>query len=321
MKSAQGMQLVFGIVVGLLCRPVLRLLIRSITIRVENETAIMITRFGKLIRVIKEPGLHFFIERSMPWIRLWPVSLQRDFRDYVDIHINDCRGTSVIIDLWIEFKIVDPEKALFSIEGWEQSLKSVLTHSATSILCTKEFNEILCNRNELGHVLQNDIQTDTARWGIEVEMVMIRKVSLLPDVSRQMFTTVAARLERAKANLEEEGRLQVAQLEAETSSKIAALVAEAKGQYPAAVGRAFMQLKKSPKILKAYQELYELALVRPHRLVSFQGFDAKEMKAIDAAMVAPPMTELISSEANSMPQMAGGVMLPPLSSAEDYLKS
>ena len=282
---------IIGCMTGAFIYPLFLLLFHSLTIQVEDETSVLVIVFGKLVRTITQPGLHIFPKRLFPWVSLVTVSLQRDFRQYQNIHINDCRGTTVIIDFWIEFRIVDPEKALFHVEDWEQSLQSLLTHSATSILCAQEFNKILCNRNEFGIILQNDIKAETIRWGLEVEMVMIQKVSLLPEVSRQMFATVAAKLERAKANYVEEGILRAAQLEAEISAKLAALVAEAQGQYPAAIGKAYSQLGKKPQVLQAYQELYELSLVRPHRTVSFHGFLANEVREMDAAMIAPPFIE------------------------------
>jgi len=300
---------ILGAIAGITVLPVLRLVFNALTIRAEDETVILVTSFGRLVRQYKEAGLHFFPERILPWVKVVPVSLQRDFRHYRDIHVNDCRGTTVIIDLWIEFRIRDATKALFHVEDWERSLQSLLTHSATSILCTQEFKQILCNRTELGSTLQRDISAETARWGLEIENVFIRKVSLLPEVSRAMFGTVAARLERAKADVVEEGRLRVAMLEAQTAARVSQLVAEAKGQYPAAVGRAFDLLKKQPEVLQAYTELYELSLVRPHRMVSFQGFADNEVKAIEAAMVAPPMSDMVPH--GSTP------MIPALSSAQD----
>ena len=78
---------------------------------------------------------------------------------------------------------------------------------------------------------------------MKVDQVFVRHVALLPEVSRQVFGTVAARLERARAVLIEQGRLDVAQLEAETARRVAQLVGEAKSQYPLAVGRALKRLK------------------------------------------------------------------------------
>ena len=67
--------------------------------------------------------------------------------------------------------------------------------------------------------------------------------------------------------------------------RVAALVAEAKGQYPAAVGRALAEIKPRPKLFQAYNELYELSLVRPHRTIAFRGFDGGDIRAADAAMM------------------------------------
>lgn len=128
-----------------------------------------------------------------------------------------------------------------------------------------------------------------------------RNVSLLPDVSRQVFQTVAARLERAKAHVEELGRLTCAELEAATQVRVAELVAEAKGQYPAAVGRALARIGQRPPVLAAYNELHALSLVRPHRTVTFRGFSADELRAVDAAMMVPHEPGAASGGVPSLP--------------------
>ena len=125
-------------------------------------------------------------------------------------------------------------------------------------------------------------------------LVFLRDLSLLPDVARQVFASVAARLELAKAHIEEEGRQSVSLLEAQTAAKVAGLVADAKGQYPAAVGRALDGLAKNPPVLSAYETLYALSLVRPHRTVVFSGFEPGEVRTMDAAMVAPGPGDTLS---------------------------
>ncbi|MFM2419246.1 MAG: hypothetical protein RL385_3969 [Pseudomonadota bacterium] len=145
----------------------------------------------------------------------------------------------------------------------------------------------MCDRTELSELLRRDIVEETERWGIEVELLLIRNVQLLPEVSRQIFESVAARLERVKADVEEHGRLAVAQCEADTNVRIAALVTEAKAQYPLAVGAALAELGRTPDVLAAYRTLYKLSLVRPHRTFAFSGFGEAELRAVDAAMLVP----------------------------------
>lgn len=289
--STQILQTIAGLVVGCGVIPLVKFLFHMVTVQVEEGTAVLVTRFGKLVQVVREPGAHLCLSRVLPWVRTIPVSMQRDFRHYSNIHLNDRSGTTLVVDLWIEFRITNPTRALFEIENWEMALQSLLTHSATSILGMQSFHQILENRGELGGSLKADILNETSRWGLVVEEVFIRQVSLLPEISRQMFASVAARLERAKADVEEEGRLQVAELEARTAAQVVELVAEAKGQHLRAVGDAYEELAEDPVILNAYKQLYELSLIRPHRTHTFYGFAENELKSADAAMMIPPLRE------------------------------
>jgi len=289
--STQILQTIMGLAVGCALVPFVRFLFHSITFQVEEGTAVLVTRFGKLVKVVREPGAHAYFAKLLPWVRTIPVSMHRDFRHYANIHVNDRSGTTLVVDLWIEFRITSPTRALFEIENWEVALQSLLTHSASSILGMQSFHQILENRGELGESIKTDILSETSRWGLVVEEVFIRQVSLLPEISRQMFAAVAARLERAKSDVEEEGRLQVAELEARTSAQIAALVAEAKGQHLLAVGDAYEQIADNLVVLNAYKELYELSLIRPHRTHVFYGFAETELKGTDAAMMIPPLRE------------------------------
>jgi regulator of protease activity HflC (stomatin/prohibitin superfamily) len=269
---------------------------RYLTARVEDEEAVLVTRWGRLSQVLDKPGLHVLPSRVLPWVRLVPVSLRHDFRHFEAIAVNDARGTTVVVDAWLELRVVDPAKATFEVADWDRSLKNLVTHSVISILGNRDFHEILRDRSELGSLLQKDIATETARWGIAIDHVFIRNVSLRPEVTRQLYDTIAARLERAMADIEEEGLQRAALLEAETNARIAGLVAEAKGQYPAAVGRALGALRDRPKVLTAYNELYELSVLRPHRTVAFQGFDeGAPLRAVDAAMLVP-MSPLETAE-------------------------
>ncbi len=263
------------------------LLFRSMTIKVEDETAAMVLSFGRLKEVIRKPGLHAYPTRIFPWVRVIEMSLQRDFREYYSISLNDQNGTNVIVDLWLEFRIECPEKALFEVEDWEAALKSLVVQSATSILCSKSFQEILVSRNEISETMYEGIAAETSRWGVHVIALLIKNVGLPPDVSRRILGSVSAKLERAKALIDEEGRLQIEKLEAQTEADVAALNAEAKSQYSLAVGRAYHELGQDAEVFVHYKELYELSRLVPGRVVYFDGFDEDKIRPIDAAMIAP----------------------------------
>lgn len=289
-----SLQLFVGIALGIAVPLVCAGLFRAVTVAVEDEEAVLVTSFGRRIATWTEPGLRWLPARIFPWVRVIRVSLQRDFQHFKKIHVNDARGTTLLVDLWLEYRVVDPARAVFQVADWKESLRNVVTHAALSLLGSREFQDILTDHSELGKLLQAEIADETERWGVRVELVFLRDLSLLPEVARQVFGAVAARLELAKAHIEEEGRQTVSLLEAETAAKVAGLVADAKGQYPAAVGRALDGLAKNPPVLAAYEALYELSLVRPHRTVVFQGFGPGEVRTMDAAMIAPGPGDALS---------------------------
>ncbi len=276
---------VLAAVAGLLALPMLAWFLRALIIEVQEREVALVTQFGRLVETLTTPGFHVWPSRIFPWVQVIPVSLRRDFRLFRGIHVNDARGTTVIVDLWVEFRIVDAARATFSVADWDRSLQNLVAHSATSILGNRDFNAILCDRDELGKILEAEVADETKRWGLAVEHVFIHKVSLLPDVSRQIFQTIAARLERAKADIEESGHLEVAELEAETDTRVASLVAEAKAQFPLAIGQALTRLRATPAVFEAYEDLHRLSLLRPHRTIAFRGFD-EGVRAIDAAMIS-----------------------------------
>jgi hypothetical protein len=70
-------------------------------------------------------------------------------------------------------------------------------------------------------------------------------------------------------------------------------------------------MKKTPATFEAYNELYELSLVRPHRTVTFRGFDSDELRATDAAMIVPGVDGATNGNGATPPQ------LPPLPARPD----
>lgn len=282
-------QLLLGLALGALALPLLLLLSRLLTVQVDDNAAALVTRFGKHVRTLTRPGLHFLPARIFPWVRVLPVSLRRDGRRFPGVAVNDARGTTVTVDLWLELRVTDPVRASFAVDDWQASLPNLVARAATAVLGDRTFHEILASHDELADLLRADIDAQTGPWGLKIASVLIRDVHVLPAVSRDLLATINARLERARAEIQERGRLAVSALDADTAAAIAPLVAEARAQYPLAVGRALADLRRDPPVHAAYQELYALSLLRPHRTIAFRGWAPGELRAADAAMLVPPL--------------------------------
>lgn len=286
MNSQDTLQLLMGAGAGVGALWLVTFLFRAMTVSVDDRQVALVTVFGKFTQKLARPGLHVVPGKLFPWVKVRQVSKARDFRSYKGIHVNDSRGTTMLVDLWVELHLVDSVKAQFAVTDWDKALQSVVAHAAISILGKSDFQQVLQDRQELGERLRSDIAREAERWGLSIDSAFIQQIELLPEVANELSNTIAARLERATAEIEATGRLEVAQLEADTSREVATLVADARAQYPLAIGAALEQLKQTPEVLEAYLELYELSQLRPGRTVAFRGFEGTQaLRSADAAML------------------------------------
>ncbi len=234
-------------------------------------------RFGKLHHRTREAGLAGATKRLVPYDTWITVSRQWDERIYREIETNDHQGTIVKVDLRLTFRINDGERALFAVNDWEAALESTALHETAAQLAGKDRTQFLRCAPELVGQLTASIRKSMTTYGIEVGDVRIMNVEFRPEVTRQMFETVAAKLEVAKAEYEEKGRTDAALLLARTEQRVAELEAKAKTESLKAVGRAYQQLRTRTEVFEAYEDLYRLSQLDPSRVVSFDGFDGGEL--------------------------------------------
>jgi regulator of protease activity HflC (stomatin/prohibitin superfamily) len=289
MNTQGWLQLLGGAVLGAGLVSLVVRLFKAMTVAVDDRQVALVTVFGRFTEKLSRPGLHVRPMKLFPWVEVRHVSKARDFRSYKGIHVNDSRGTTMLVDLWVELHIVDSVKSQFAVTNWDEALESVVAHASISILGKSDFQQVLQDRQELGERLRADIAREAERWGLVIDSAFIQQIELLPEVAGQLSTAIAARLERATAEIDATGRLEVAQLEADTSKEVATLVAQARAQYPLEVGAALAEVKQTPKVLEAYLELYELSQLRPQRTVAFRGFEGEhKLKSVEAAMLQTP---------------------------------
>jgi len=250
----------------------------------ENKTAVIL-HFGKVSQVREKPGLLWLAARRMPWCEIKMISRARDYRAYDDIHSNDEAGTYVRVDAWVELRVVDPVKSLFAVSNLNDALRSVTYDAVAAALGARTFAEIVQNDAAIAASISSVIAKAAAPWGVEIEAFWLKNIHVRTELEDQLTQAIAARLELAKARLEEEGRLRIEDLEAQTQLDVAEKLAHAKGQYPEKVGAAYQKLGNHPEVLDAYQTLLRLGTYDASRTVVFDGFASNDVRAMDAAMM------------------------------------
>lgn len=282
------MSLMFGLSIVAILSGGAVLLFIFVTHQVGEQTEAFVLKFGKVTRVLTEPGLYWLPDKLWPWVQVISVSKQTDGRLFKDIQLSDRFGTTIVVDLWVEFRISDTHRALFSVENWDEVLESVVLHSATAILSTFDIEQILKNRLELAEKIRSNISVESDRWGLSLRSVMVQNVGLLPDTSKRMFQSVAAKIERTTALVQEEGRLRVAELEAATTRKIAELNGISRSQTLIELGKFYRSLDR--ETLKKFQEYWEIQNTDPKKLVTFTGFDGHPLEMAEAVKSVEAVT-------------------------------
>jgi regulator of protease activity HflC (stomatin/prohibitin superfamily) len=243
-----------------------------------------VLRFGRLARRIDEPGLHFLVDDPAPWTRTVRVSRRLRASLLRDLEVHDVAGTELGVDVFVEYRVTDPVLATFAIENLSDALEKLVAHSVITVLGARRCTEILRDAGALGDAIQAETTAEAAAWGVTVSRVLFQQIRPSQMAGEQLLAEVAARLEKVKARIEEEGRQAVALLHARTAAEVAGQIAEARGQYPRAVGRAYAAMRAAPSVYAEFRALHDLVLLRPGHTVAFLGFEPGEIRASEAPM-------------------------------------
>ena len=260
------------------------LFLRS-TVRVQPYRTTLLLRFGKCIEELREPGLYFRPTLLVPGYRSIEVSRQLDFETLRELHVTDRDGTTLRVDLWIECRVEDAKRSVFAVESWRDAIRNSLLHSLTDATASRRLDSVIRNREALAGEMLDAIRADAESWGVRVEQLWIQDVRILPEIAKQFFDRVAARLEMEKSRVEEQGRIEIQLHQAETEREVAVMHAQARAMHPLAIGRAYSRINENSTVFEAYQELYRLSLIQPNSTVTFVGFKPGDIRAMDAVMI------------------------------------
>ena len=119
----------------------------------------------------------------------------------------------VTVDAVLYYKVIDPEKAILNVENYVQATRLAAQTSLRETIGKVSLDELLSEREKIGHHLQEIIDAKTEEWGIKVSSVEIRDVV----IPRDLQDAIAR---QAQAERERRARVILAQAEVEASEKM-----------------------------------------------------------------------------------------------------
>lgn len=166
----------------------------------------VIFRLGRLTGS-KGPGLIFVI----PGIdRMVKVSLRIITTDVPPQDVVTRDNVSIVVNAVILFRVVDPVKAVNSVESYLESTFQYAQTTLRAVLGSAELDTVLGERETLNKKIQEILDHHTEPWGIKVSAVEIKQVDLPKEMQRAMATQAEAERQRRAKVIAATGEAQAA---------------------------------------------------------------------------------------------------------------
>jgi regulator of protease activity HflC (stomatin/prohibitin superfamily) len=257
---------------------------------VQQYEQALIFRFGKVLPGTRGPGLTV--------IRPIGDRLQKVNMQIVAMAVPAQEGitrdnVTVRVDAVVYFRVVDPIKAVVNVQNYMFAVSQQAQTSLRSIIGQSEMDQLLSERDSVNRELRRVIDEPTeGPWGIRVERVEIKDVSLPESMKRSMSRQAEAERERRARIITADGEYQ--------ASKRLAAAANVMARDPAA-----LQLRLLQTVVEVASERNS-TLVMPVPVELLRFFE-KMTPAGPSAEVPSSLADFGDAEAATAGTAIGGV--------------
>jgi regulator of protease activity HflC (stomatin/prohibitin superfamily) len=248
----------------------------------------IVFRWGRALPGLRQPGL--------TWInpvtdRLRKVNMQIIVAAVPGQEAITHDNVTVKVDAVVYYRVVDPIKAIINVQNYTYAISQVAQTSLRSVIGQSDMDQLLSERDQINAKLKDVIDAPTEQpWGVRVERVEIKDVSLPESMKRSMSRQAEAERERRARIISADGEYQ--------ASKKLAQAAAVMSADPAA-----LQLRLLQTVVEVAAEKNS-TLVMPFPVELLRFFDRT---APAAAQARPPASE---AEDTAIPPSVTAPQLP-----------
>ncbi|MFF3287622.1 slipin family protein [Streptomyces sp. NPDC003023] len=190
----------------------------------------VVFRLGRLRENVRRPGFTMIVpavdrmRKVNMQIVTMPVPAQEGItRDNVTVRV----------DAVVYFRVIDAANAVIEVEDYRFAVSQMAQTSLRSIIGKSDLDDLLSNREKLNQGLELMIDSPAVGWGVQIDRVEIKDVSLPEAMKRSMAR-------QAEADRERRARVINADAELQASKKLAQAAGEM-SQQPAALQLRLLQ--------------------------------------------------------------------------------
>jgi regulator of protease activity HflC (stomatin/prohibitin superfamily) len=179
----------------------------------------VVFRFGRVNPTPRPPGL--------TWITPGVEKLRKVNMQIITMPVPAQDGitrdnVSVRVDAVVYFRVLDPIKVVVDVQDYLQAVSQVAQTSLRSIIGKSDLDDLLSNRERLNEGLELMIDSPALGWGLQIDRVEIKDVTLPEAMKRSMSRQAEAERERRARVISADGELQAS----EKLSQAAAVMAD-----------------------------------------------------------------------------------------------
>jgi regulator of protease activity HflC (stomatin/prohibitin superfamily) len=178
----------------------------------------VVLRFGRLHGGIRMPGFTMIIPGvdRMHKVNMQIVTMPVPAQDGITRD-----NVTVRVDAVIYFKVVDPADAIIRVEDYRFAVSQMAQTSLRSILGKSDLDDLLSNREKLNEGLELMMDSPAVEWGVTIDRVEIKDVSLPETMKRSMARQAEADRERRARVINADAELQASKKLAEAAGAMA----------------------------------------------------------------------------------------------------
>jgi len=180
----------------------------------------VVFRWGRLLPGVREPGL-IWVNPFTDRVR--KVNMQIVVAEVPAQEAITRDNVTLTVDAVVYYRIVDPVKAIINVQNYTFAVSQVAQTSLRSVIGHSDMDELLSERDKVNARLKDVIDEPTEQpWGIRVERVEVKDVSLPESMKRSMSRQAEAERERRARIISADGEYQASKKLAQAAAVMAA---------------------------------------------------------------------------------------------------
>lgn len=169
---------------------------------------------------IMEPGWRVIIPIFQSYQK---VDMRTKAVDVPDQNAITRDNVSVRVNAVIYYKVSDAQKAIIEVEDFRFAISQYAQTTMRNIVGEVTLDELLSSRDQIADRIREIVDKETDAWGLKVQNVELKDVSLPPDMERTIGKQAEAEREKRAVIITSEGEVAAAQNMASAAQMLSAV--------------------------------------------------------------------------------------------------